>query len=169
MQRRASQSQGPARLAPEVNRILFVRNLPFRITAEEIFEVFGKYGAIRQIRVGDSNETRGTAFVVYEDIFDAKNACDHLSGFNVGGRYLVVYYYKTSRLNAPLDPSGLQQQSEVEALRTKVAHGEAVLKQAAGGSSAAGSGGGGEEDADAGGIDELQEDSRSLVRRKATA
>ena len=32
---------------------------------------------------GTTQDTRGTAFVVYEDIFDAKNACDHLSGFNV--------------------------------------------------------------------------------------
>ena len=32
-------------------------------------------------RSGNTPETRGTAFVVYEDIFDAKNACDHLSGF----------------------------------------------------------------------------------------
>ena len=31
-------------------------------------------------------ETRGTAFVVYEDIFDAKNAVDHLNGFQVSGR-----------------------------------------------------------------------------------
>ena len=29
-----------------------------------------------------------------EDIFDAKNACVHLSGFNVCNRYLVVLYYK---------------------------------------------------------------------------
>ena len=35
---------------------------------------------------GTSAETKGTAFVVYEDIFDAKNAVDHLSGFNVAGR-----------------------------------------------------------------------------------
>ena len=34
------------------------------------------------------DETKGTAFVIYEDIFDAKNAVDHLSGFNVAGRYL---------------------------------------------------------------------------------
>ena len=27
------------------------RNLPFKITAEEMYDVFGKYGAIRQIRV----------------------------------------------------------------------------------------------------------------------
>ncbi len=31
---------------------------------------------------GCASNTRGTAFVVYEDIFDAKNACEHLSGFN---------------------------------------------------------------------------------------
>ena len=39
------------RLPPEVNRILYVRNLPFNITGEELYEVFGKYGAIRQIRM----------------------------------------------------------------------------------------------------------------------
>jgi hypothetical protein len=45
-------------------------------------------------RRSDSQETRGTAFVVYEDIYDAKNAVDHLSGFSVGGRYLVALYYQ---------------------------------------------------------------------------
>lgn len=46
---------------------------------------------------GNTPDTRGTAFVVYEDIFDAKNACDHLSGFNVCNRYLVVLYYQVSK------------------------------------------------------------------------
>ena len=41
--------------------------------------------------MGNTPETRGTAFVIYEDIFDAKNACDHLSGFNVCNRYDVFY------------------------------------------------------------------------------
>jgi RNA recognition motif-containing protein len=54
------------RLPPEVNRCLFVRNLPFQITAEEMYDIFGKYGPIRQIRLGNTNATRGTAFVVYE-------------------------------------------------------------------------------------------------------
>lgn len=39
------------RLPPEVNRILYVRNLPYKITGEEMYDIFGKYGAIRQIRV----------------------------------------------------------------------------------------------------------------------
>ncbi|XP_022317476.1 splicing factor 3B subunit 6-like [Crassostrea virginica] len=89
--------KGNVRLPPEVNRILYVRNLPYKITAEEMYDIFGKYGAIRQIRVGNTTETKGTAFVVYEDIFDAKNACDHLSGFNVCNRYLVVLYFQPNK------------------------------------------------------------------------
>ena len=50
-----------------------------------------------QIRLGDRKDTRGTAFVIYEDIYDAKAAVDHLSGFNVGGRYLVVLYYQPAK------------------------------------------------------------------------
>ncbi|KAI5081881.1 hypothetical protein GOP47_0001624 [Adiantum capillus-veneris] len=56
--------RGNARLPPEVNRVLYVRNLPFNITSEEMYDIFGKYGAIRQIRVGTNKDTRGTAFVV---------------------------------------------------------------------------------------------------------
>lgn len=81
-----------------MNRILYVRNLPFKVSSEEMYDIFGKYGAIRQIRLGVNNDTRGTAFVVYEDIYDAKNAVDHLSGFNVGGRYLIVLYYQANRM-----------------------------------------------------------------------
>ncbi len=43
--------RGNVRLPPEVNRILFVRNLPFKISADEMYDIFGKYGAIRQIRL----------------------------------------------------------------------------------------------------------------------
>jgi pre-mRNA branch site protein p14 len=65
---------------------LFVRNLPFNITAQEMYDIFGRYGGIRQVRIGTSKETRGTAYVVFDDIHDAKQACDHLSGFNVANR-----------------------------------------------------------------------------------
>ncbi|KAK9681981.1 hypothetical protein RND81_10G041200 [Saponaria officinalis] len=80
------------RLPPEVNRVLYMRNLPFNITSEEMYDIFIKYGAIRQIRVGTNKDTRGTAFVVYEDIYYAKTAVDHLSGFNVANRCLIVLY-----------------------------------------------------------------------------
>ena len=31
-------------------RVLYVRNLPFNISSEEMYDIFGKFGAIRQIR-----------------------------------------------------------------------------------------------------------------------
>jgi len=52
---------------------------------------------------GDKQDTRGTAFVVFEDIYDAKNAVDHLSGFNVCGRYLVVLYYQATKMQKRID------------------------------------------------------------------
>ena len=63
-----------------------------------MYDIFGKYGAIRQIRKGNAAETKGTAFVVYENIYDAKNAVDNLSGFNVAGRYLICLYYQPNKL-----------------------------------------------------------------------
>jgi len=107
-----------SRLPPEVNRVLYVRNLPFKITAEELYDIFGKYGAVFQIRVGDQRDTRGTAFVIYEDIYDAKSAVDHLSGFNVGGRYLVVLYYQPAKFERRADAE--EKQKELDELRRQV-------------------------------------------------
>ncbi|KAG4075067.1 hypothetical protein HA402_008132 [Bradysia odoriphaga] len=113
----ALQKRNNIRLPPEVNRVLYIRNLPYKITSDEIYDIVGKYGAIRQIRVGNTPETRGTAFVVYEDIFDAKNACDHLSGFNVCNRYLVVLYYQSNKAFKKLDVD--KKQEELNNIKSK--------------------------------------------------
>lgn len=52
---------------------------------------------------GNASDTRGTAFVVYEDIFDAKNACEHLQGFNILGRYLIVLYYQQNKVTKKMN------------------------------------------------------------------
>ena len=84
----------------------------YNVSPEDLFDLFGKFGAIRyayiihreelgvikrsntdsthsQVRQGIANNTKGTAFVVYEDVMDAKQACDKLNGFNFQNRYLV--------------------------------------------------------------------------------
>jgi len=122
-----------SRLPPEVNRILYVRNLPFKITSEELYDIFGKYGAVYQIRLGDRRDTRGTAFVIYEDIYDAKSAVDHLSGFNVGGRYLVVLYYQPAKFEKRADAE--EKQKELEELRRQVKAKKAELAASSGSNS----------------------------------
>lgn len=42
--------------------------------------------------------------MVYDDIYDAKTAVDHLSGFNVANRYLIVLYYNTSKATKKVRP-----------------------------------------------------------------
>lgn len=54
--------------------------------------------AYRQIRQGIANNTKGTAFVVYEDVQDSKSACDKLNGFNFQSRYLVVLYHQPEKM-----------------------------------------------------------------------
>jgi len=117
MNQQGNQKKRTVRLPPEVNRILFVRNLPYKITSEELYDIFGKYGPIKQIRIGNQTDTRGKAFVVYEDIFDAKNACDHLSGFNVQGRYLVVLYYQATKAFAQVDRT--KRREELDKMKEK--------------------------------------------------
>eukprot|EP00746_Dinoflagellata_sp_MGD_P125262 gnl/MRDRNA2_/MRDRNA2_59995_c0_seq1.p1 gnl/MRDRNA2_/MRDRNA2_59995_c0~~gnl/MRDRNA2_/MRDRNA2_59995_c0_seq1.p1 ORF type:complete len:113 (-),score=1.47 gnl/MRDRNA2_/MRDRNA2_59995_c0_seq1:67-405(-) len=77
----------------DVTRVIFVRNLPYAITGDHLYKLFAKYGAIRQIRIGNASDTKGTAYVVYEDIFDARTACEHLSGYNMQGRYLILLFH----------------------------------------------------------------------------
>lgn len=108
--------------------MLYVRNLPFTMTADELYGIFGKYGAVYQIRMGNKDkDTRGTAFVVYEDIYDAKQAVDHLSGFNVGGRYLVVLYYQPAKFQKRAEAE--ERAQELEELRKRVQKQKAQLNK----------------------------------------
>lgn len=98
---------------------LFIKNLSYNVTPDELFDLFGKFGAIRQIRQGINNNTKGTAFVVYEDVMEAKQACDKLNGFNFQNRYLVVLYHQIEKVKKPEDLA--ERQANLE--RVKKEHG----------------------------------------------
>ena len=101
--------------SPDPKTILFVKNLSFKVTSEEMYDLFGRYGAIRQIRLGNKNATRGTAYVVYESPQDAKMACDKLNGFSFGGRFLVVLFHQLDKVVKPEDL--VTRQEELERLK----------------------------------------------------
>ncbi|KAK4465653.1 putative pre-mRNA branch site protein p14 [Cladorrhinum samala] len=97
-------------------RALFVKNLSYNVTPEELFDLFGKYGPIRQVRQGIASNTKGTAFVVYEDVMDAKQACDKLNGYNFQNRYLVVLYHQPDKMNRTKEDMDARKQN-LEALK----------------------------------------------------
>jgi pre-mRNA branch site protein p14 len=87
----------------EYNRIIYVRNLPLKMNNVELYDLFGKFGPVTQIRIGNAANTRGSAYVVYEDQRDARAAVEQLAGFNVAGRYLVCGFFRQSKIQERME------------------------------------------------------------------
>ena len=47
---------------------------------------------------------------MYDDIYDAKNAVDHLNGFNVAGKYLICLYYQAHKQLKKTDTGQVKQE-----------------------------------------------------------
>ncbi|KAG8809785.1 hypothetical protein FRC17_003245 [Serendipita sp. 399] len=108
-----------SKLPPGANRILFVKNLSYNITGDDLYDLFGRYGGIRQIRIGNEAKTKGTAFVVFDDVMDAKNALEHLNGFHLQERYIVVLYHMPSKQEAAAKADLERREKELEELKRK--------------------------------------------------
>lgn len=93
MSKEQSNNLDNLKLPPKITRFVFVKNLPNKISPEELYDIFWRFGPVRQIRKGIIKRNKSTAFVVYENILDAKKCVDVLSGVNVVGKYLVCLYF----------------------------------------------------------------------------
>jgi len=74
-----------------MSKRIYVGNLSFNTSADELREVFGEYGEVVSASVVSDRETgrsRGFAFVEMSD--GAENAIEALNGQEVGGRTLTV-------------------------------------------------------------------------------
>ena len=72
---------------------IFVGNLTYTCTEEELREAFEQYGAVESVRIITDRETRrsrGFGFVEMNDATEAKAAIDAMDGQNFGGRDLKV-------------------------------------------------------------------------------
>lgn len=79
---------------------LFVGNLPFSMTEDQINDLFAQYGTVVSVKLiidKMTGRSRGFAFVVMED---AKEALDKTNGMEVEGRQLIVTVAR------PLSPDG---------------------------------------------------------------
>ena len=72
---------------------LFVGNLNFRTTQDELFDLFTQYGTVDSVAIINDRETgqpRGFAFVEMADSAEAEAAIAALNGAEVGGRAINV-------------------------------------------------------------------------------
>ena len=77
----------------ELLKKLYVGNLSFSSTEEELRELFEQHGPTASVRVITDRETgrsRGFGFVEYEDAANADKALEALDGQDMGGRPLRV-------------------------------------------------------------------------------
>jgi|GEM_PF-763087 len=78
---------------------IFVGNLPFGLTRDELAAFFGKIGEIEKIRMMFDAEGRfrGMAYVSFTDPACAKEAVNTLNGEELGGRPMRVDFSRPSR------------------------------------------------------------------------
>ena len=72
---------------------IYVGNLPFSATEEEVAELFAPFGAVEKVKIVMDRETgrpRGFCFVTLADSSRVKEAADAVNGQELGGRPLRV-------------------------------------------------------------------------------
>ena len=72
---------------------LFVGNLPFRMSRDEVFDLFAQAGSVVSVHLPTDRETgrpRGFGFVEMEDAGVMEQAIQMFNGYSVDGRALVV-------------------------------------------------------------------------------
>ena len=72
---------------------IYVGNLPYSVTNEDLEKTFAAHGAVRRATVIVDRETgraRGFGFVEMENDAEAEAAIEALNGSDLGGRTLVV-------------------------------------------------------------------------------
>jgi len=72
---------------------IFVGNLSYRTTQDELHQAFGQYGNVERVSIVTDRETgqsRGFAFVEMTDAREAEAAIAALNGAEMGGRALNV-------------------------------------------------------------------------------
>jgi len=86
-----------------MNNKLFVGNLPFKITQEELGDLFSEHGVVSEVQLMMDRVTgrpRGFGFITMGSPEEAQKAITALHGVNVGGRDLTV------NLARPMEPRG---------------------------------------------------------------
>ena len=72
---------------------IYVGNLPFRMTEEELINLFAEFGAVESARIftdKNSGRSKGFGFVDMTEKDEAQKAIENLNGKEINGRELRI-------------------------------------------------------------------------------
>ena len=84
---------------------IYVGNLPYTVTSEELSDMFKEHGGVEDVTIimdRDTGRSKGFGFVEMPNNSDADRAIKSLNGTQVGGRALTVNQARP-RENRPRD------------------------------------------------------------------
>lgn len=87
-----------------MSKKIYVGNLPFSTTQEELKEMFSGYGEVVEATIITnkfSGRSKGFGFVTLADDAQAEKAISEMNGKDIGGRQLTVNEAKPFDPNAP--------------------------------------------------------------------
>lgn len=87
------------------NQKLYVGNLNFDATEDQVRELFGTYGEVQEVKIvmdRFSGRSRGFAFVRMESADSAGKAKDALNGQPFQGKALVIDWARTEQRDRPM-------------------------------------------------------------------
>jgi len=82
------------------NKKLYVGNLPYKVTSDELKSLFSEFGEIVDavvISERDSGRSKGFGFVEFNTLEEAKKATEAMNQKEIDGRKLVVNYARPAR------------------------------------------------------------------------
>ncbi|KAK4898276.1 hypothetical protein LTR27_004283 [Elasticomyces elasticus] len=91
-------------------RVVFIGNIPYGVSEEQICEIFGRVGTVVNFRLVYDKETqrpKGFGFLEYTDVDAAASAVRNLNDFEVMGRTLRVDYSNDNGGGAKKDGEGM--------------------------------------------------------------
>ncbi|EME32394.1 RNA-binding protein [Galdieria sulphuraria] len=83
---------------------VFVGNLPFDCSEEEVYDVFSSCGNVKEVRMPfdrEANRLKGFAFVSMESPMAARKACDMNEQADIRGRKLRINLSTSKRSSPP--------------------------------------------------------------------
>ena len=97
-------AKGNGNKEEKVSKKLYVGNLSYKVTEDDLKDLFGEFGTIIEVSVITDRETgrpRGFAFIEMDSDDDANKAVDSLNGKTIQDREIVVNEARPRRDSRP--------------------------------------------------------------------